>query len=155
MKKKLESGLNKKLLRKISKHILAHPKNLDMGVFYDVEPVKGKNMCGTIACVAGWAVALGAKGYDVELEHKIKRINAFDPELHPEELSNEISSIDFEDDARQILGLTDNQAEYLFHVGNWPEEFAVKYNAAYRKGRLAEAAKITVARIEHLIKHGE
>ena len=147
--------LNKKLLRKVSKHILANPKNLDMGGFFDVEPVKGKNMCGTVACVAGWAVALGAKGYDDTLEHEIKRINAFDPELHPEELSSAISGIDFAYHAKEMLGLTDYQAEGLFHAGNWPEEFSLKYFASYRRSRFKEAAEVTAARIEHMIKHGE
>jgi hypothetical protein len=74
--------INVKLLRKVRRHILAEPKRVNMGRF-----IYRKEDCGTVACIAGWAVTLSG-----------------------EELPYHISAR-----AEELLGLNWRQASYLFY----------------------------------------
>jgi hypothetical protein len=90
--------INVKLLRKVKRHILLEPKRLNMGCFIArkdelqddplMYPVKFPS-CGTVGCIAGWAVALST-----EKKLKYGRI---------------------EGAAKRLLGLTPRQAYYLFY----------------------------------------
>ena len=84
--------INVKLLRKVRRHILAEPKRVNMGRFIyrkkdDPEMLEWWPACGTVACIAGWAVTLSG-----------------------EELPYHISAR-----AEELLGLNWRQASYLFY----------------------------------------
>jgi hypothetical protein len=86
--------INVKLLRKVQKHILAEPKRVNMGTFIyrkkdEPDMCEKWPACGTVACIAGWAVTLSQK--------KEMNYNAI-----PER-------------ARRLLGLDWEQANYLFY----------------------------------------
>ena len=49
--------MNTKLLLEIKKHILTHPKQLNMGTWMT------KTNCGTTCCIAGWACLLSKELY--------------------------------------------------------------------------------------------
>ena len=48
-------SINVELLRKVQAHIVAHPEQVDMDVV-----LIHKKSCGTVGCIAGWAVMLGS-----------------------------------------------------------------------------------------------
>ena len=67
MAKAKSPKLNVRLLRRIQRHILAEPKRLDMRswlIMYSKQQATENSSiprCGTVACIAGWAVALTRK----------------------------------------------------------------------------------------------
>lgn len=128
-------GINVELLERVKAHILEEPTRFDMGDFV----IQGEYLenfaanfgrpippCGTIACIAGWAVLLSegqtsGAGSDVQAE------------------------------AEALLGLSVEQRERLFYTSNWPK----KFNEAYRDAedvRLPAAALAAARRIDHFIK---
>ncbi len=56
------SKLNVELLRRVQTAILEEPRKLNMNVWMEKVPGRHPNPppCGTVGCIAGWAVALGA-----------------------------------------------------------------------------------------------
>jgi hypothetical protein len=121
--------MNVKLLRRIQKHILAEPKRLDMGHFI-ARKSDGSGLvvrfpqCGTVACIAGWAVTLSTKE---KLDYR--RI---------------------EGRARQLLGITQTQAKNLFFDSNWPQQFAERLGLT--EPQTKAHARITAKRIDHFLK---
>lgn len=96
--------LNVRLLRRIQRHILAEPRRLDMASWaYHCVGTKKElaalemPSCGTRACIAGWAVALGSPA-------KKTRQRAM--------LGDD--SVDYYKVAKRLLGLTDDEADFLF-----------------------------------------
>lgn len=131
-----------RLLRKVAKHILAEPKRFAMSWWYG-EGTPGQPLtqgffterhisklivpeCGTVACIAGWAVLLtdGNNGYQ--------------------------SGADIHRRAIELLG--DAAEDALFGTLTWPTRFAERYHHAKTRRGKATAA---VDRIEHFIKTGE
>jgi hypothetical protein len=121
--------MNVELLRRIQKHILAEPKRLDMGNFI-VRKSDGLGSlvrfpkCGTVGCIAGWAVTLSTKE-----KLNYKRI---------------------EDRARQLLGITQTQGNKLFFDGNWPPQLADRLCQA--RPQTKAHARITAERIDLFVK---
>jgi len=120
--------MNVKLLRKIKKHILEEPNRLNMrtwGRHFD-PPYRPKSfpVCGTTACIAGWAVVLKATT-GTSVTNKLL-LNAYI-------------------DGQKALELDSAQADRLFYLQDWPSQF--KYGGSQRN-----KAKVTAARIEHFIK---
>ena len=56
------SKLNIKLLQRIKAHILEEPKRYEQATYgAKLLPEEGGPACGTVACLAGWAVVLSGK----------------------------------------------------------------------------------------------
>jgi hypothetical protein len=136
-------NLNVKLLRKIQTHILESPNRLMMGDIISYYP-PGTSLqegrvtytvpsCGTVACIAGWALVLtGTKG-DFHLNTAAKLLGIpYEDEL--------FGGIPYED---EWFGSD------LFFVSRWPEKFKRGWKKAKTpKGR----ARITVRCIDYFIK---
>lgn len=125
------------LLRKIQKHILAEPRRLDMSGwgYYDKNPDASMPPCGTVGCIAGWALVL---------------TGAHDPVLSDFPLDTYTL-------AEEVLALEDGQAERLFLLREhtfgprWP----VKYECQYHRAKSPQGrARAAVRRIDHFIKTG-
>lgn len=124
--------MNVKLLRRIQRHVIEVPKRLDMECFLDRTTdsyVVHKKMpeCGTVGCIAGWAVALSTK------------------ELVP--------YVNIASTAAKFLSIREEEAEKLFYPHQWPEEFEDRLREA--KPQTLKHAQLTVERIDHFIKTGE
>ncbi|ATS92934.1 hypothetical protein SEA_SUPERPHIKIMAN_92 [Mycobacterium phage Superphikiman] len=93
---------NKALLNEVMQFILKYPEAHDQGVYF--------SECGTVACFAGWACYLA--GYD-----KVpgSRGIVADPES-----PKGCDHASFK--ARDLLGLTTDEAEYLFYADNSVED---------------------------------
>lgn len=131
--------MNVELLRKIQKHILAEPERFAMswwcGTGDPGKPLLDDSFgesnidaliapeCGTVACIAGWAVLL-SDGKD-----------------------GIYSSRYIQERAWELLG--EKAERRLFHTCKWPGKFANRYEKAKtRKGKAQAAA----SRIDHFIK---
>lgn len=92
--------LNVKLLEKIKKHLKEEPKRYHQGKWVEEVSVWDANApaCGTVGCIAGWAVLLSVPkkrwSFWFRREESIK------------------------DRASKLLGLDYNQTNYLFAAGN-------------------------------------
>jgi hypothetical protein len=128
--------LNVKLLRKIQRHVLDNPKRIDMDCFIErkaEELEAGRGLehdtfprCGTVGCIAGWAVTLSTK--------------------------ERIPYGQIAEKAKALLGLSDIQAYQLFYVNHWPILWREITNSQYQT---RAHAKLVVKRIDHLIATGE
>jgi len=131
--------VNVRKLRKLQKWILAEPRRFHMAFW----AVGGKHHlvakqnppCGTVACLAGNACLMEGLALTPMAEDKS------DLELAEHDCIS--------DKAMEILGLDELQQKALFHVDNWPMNFAEEYNSA---DDCIEGADITARRIEHFIK---
>lgn len=102
--------MNIPLLRKVSEHILAEPRRVNMNIglyqFGDVSIPgwhRNKPPCGTIGCIAGWAARLSGT-------------------LLPSGGSAADWEGGIEDSARKALDLTYSQTRRLFHPENWTHD---------------------------------
>jgi hypothetical protein len=77
-----------------------------------------KSMCGTAGCIAGWAVELTGR-YDLLLA-RVNEHDIHNTELYAEYAQDrETGEKEFiEEVARRELGLTEDEAEYLFDGNN-------------------------------------
>lgn len=93
--------------------------------------------CGTTACIAGWALILSGK------------------RLRP--------LVNYTEQGQKILGLTQTEAQKLFMVDRWPEEFQKEYDedaesclsSGVPSEDVRKNARVVVSRIDHFIKTGE
>ena len=127
--------MNTKLLRRVAKHISEEPRRFDMGYMttpLDEIPKRRQPPCGTVACIAGWALILSKKAkYNNE-------------EFPVDSNGNQLGAIQ----AAQLLQIP-NWGTNLFYVDDWPRSFRAQYTKARTAKRRAD---IAVARIEHFIK---
>lgn len=130
--------MNVELLERVKAHILEDPRRLDMELWIQ-DKMYGPDSppCGTVGCIAGWAVELTEGG------------------------AAHFRSSYITEEARKLLDLTFQQSGTLFHTDSWPEEFRDAYAATYKNyGWMApdyrlKQAQVTAARIDHLIQTGE
>ena len=130
--------VNKKLLRQIRDIISEKPKKFNMDWWHyssygEALDYNGRGRCGTAHCIAGWAQILTKS-----------------QKSHTEKLEFE--------DARDILGLNNIQAQALFCVESWPHEYEVRYVRASDfplPQRNILRARIAVERINHFLATGE
>lgn len=129
--------MNVELLLEVKKTILAEPKRLNMRKWLDVvRSGKGNPSCGTVACIAGWAMVLSSP-----------RRKSFKKTANT--VIDEQSFLGMEIDAQEKLGITDSQAQRLFYTDNWPMKFWQAYEVASGPVEQAQAA---ADRIDHFIK---
>ncbi len=124
--------MNTKLLRRIKSVIKAEPKRLDMGAWTYRNVRRSGPPCGTVGCIAGWAVLLSTKG-----RNNKERYENADPS-------------DWAGEGRRLLKLDAGEAHKLFFVGCWPYELHEAYDDAY--GDPKARAKITCERIDRFIE---
>ncbi len=133
-KKEIEK--RQKLVAKVNEAILDEPRRMNMDRFVfrkdEVEAMKQDPPCGTVACYAGWTVALAKKwDYKKLWEHR--------------------NEIEFE--AGKLLGLpstdgvTDNS---LFYVNQWPT--AVQDKLLSTEPGTKQYAKIVVDYVKKYFK---
>lgn len=146
--------MNIELLQRVRQHILDEPRRLNMGTWVSTvgktvpafAGVYGRDEadlppCGTVACVAGWAVLLSRfNGKPEEYAAFIRER----PSLFPDGLTSSIG--------QEELGLSPSQMETLFYVGRWPERFRVAHEQAEENGDYQAMAQITADRIDYLIE---
>lgn len=136
--------LNKKLIRKIIKHIEAEPKRLNMNEWAMKDSSRSGPPCGTTACVAGWALLLDKPAAER------RKIMAMDDDKFERALFGRTSNI-LQMGAKK-LGIDAGGAWKVFFSDQWPEPFYSDFtNATTKKKR----TKITIARLEHLMETGE
>lgn len=137
--------MNVKLLQAIKKHILAEPKRLDMGNWgFKRDKANDGPACGTVGCIAGWAVLLTHPSL-------IGRKEDFTP-AKLKKFSNAMGNA--EEDAPGLLKINIGTADRLFYVDRWPEPFRQDYLDAESGGDRKAMAKATAARIDSLISMG-
>lgn len=125
--------MNIPLLRKVKATILAEPKRLCMSVWLvECLATEGGLACKTVGCIAGWACCLSADGRSIAQRRQ-----------------NAQRTLDWHSSGRDALGLTDAQADCLFHVTFWPEEHAHAY---YSGATPMARAKATARRIDAFIR---
>jgi hypothetical protein len=110
--------MNRELLLKVADTIEKHPDNFDMGQWYRHSAWRKQHYgCGTVACIAGWTV-ICAYGQDkVMFTDSFVRVKDVDSGAGTG-ISAPVPNV-----AQQLLGLTDEQADELFYVPRWPEEY--------------------------------
>lgn len=128
--------MNVKLLRKIQKHILAEPRRLDMQYIYTPRQArKAEPPCGTVCCIAGWAIYLKHKGKVVPYD------GIFLKSIKDETVMGAPA-------AEKILSINKTQKDNLFFMWGWPE----KFRKLYDKAKTAKTrAKIASERIDLFI----
>jgi hypothetical protein len=123
--------MNAKLLREVKKRILEEPRRFSMGTWGSTVS-KRVAPCGTVACLAGHAVAISKPTHFVRYLHAME---------------SSIYSL-----AIKSLSISVDQADRLFYVSGWPQEFKEGYvKATTRKQMAGVAAK----RIDHFIRTGK
>lgn len=133
--------MNRKLLRQIMATILEEPRRLDMGQwlrrrshcrderdFFRWQRLSAIPKCGTVGCIAGWA------------------INLTMPERVPEEFGPEWAA----NTAGAKLGLTAVQGARLFWVYKWPHDLTQALDAT--KPGTKEHALVVARRIRRFIR---
>ena len=151
-------------LRRIIRVFKADPKKLDMGEWgyiynkKDPEAVKkvkdsGRqtSSCGTVGCIAGWAVFLNRKRKDVinNVGYRAGYTYGF---THDDDFVKLGTSATI-DEACQILGVDYIMAaQQLFYPEHWPQQFYRRYTKAKTP---RTRANVTIQRIEHFIATGE
>lgn len=136
--------MNVELLRKIQAAVIQEPKRLymDKWIMIEGDAAEPGDMaeiieypaCGTVGCIAGWAVILNdQKGNSVKNTARKFLAGIF---LRTSQLAKE--ALDLEHDA----------AGRLFYVHYWPTKYAQDYSHTQDP---VEKAKVAVARIEHFI----
>jgi len=136
---------NVKLLRRIKKLILANPNLLDMQLFMEKVTPDKHNICGTTACIAGWTCILEKEKLPVPQQIKLYKF------MQLEYFHN----FSFHLNGAKLLNITNSQANRLFFLHKWPEQFRVKYDEwGEEKGYVERNAEVTAKRIEYFIKHG-
>lgn len=153
-----KAKLNRKLIEKVIKHIEEEPQRLDMDVW--VEKVNDKSRhdrieygdaedlqpaCGTVGCIAGWAMLLDQPA------KRRKELFA----MTPKRFIRALFGGDFSEVSRRgakLLGIEEGDQDAVFMTDYWPEPFGDKFRAANTQKK---RAKITVARLKHLLRTGE
>lgn len=110
------------LLQQIKRWLLRmrHPKHFDMGNYAN------RNECGTSLCIAGKGLLL--KGYKLRIVGG--RVDGF---VSPNEKFTPTGSGLIGPLAAHELGLTQGQADRLFHLSCWPRG-APSYSSSPREG---------------------
>ena len=131
--------MNVEMLRAVQKAILANPADFWMGRWVcerEQLPVPWASECGTVACIAGWAVK---ERYGDEM------VRVLDEGKHLV-IEHPIFPI-----AVDVLDLTQPQAERLFMLGRWPYNLWTAYAMATQLSAPHIAAYIAAARVDLFI----
>lgn len=157
MEDTLQAGINISLFRDIQAAILVQPLRINMG-HWALDKAFQKRLqqeppCGTVACIAGWAVALSKKIMEDDLFYI------------------DLNGGSIEHQAITELGIDLGQASRLFFTISWPRKFRdrinlyaintrswMDYHDIYPDSVSAgtpEYAQVVSDRIDHFISTGE
>jgi hypothetical protein len=123
--------MNVRLLRRIQRQILKEPKQFWMDAYFSSLMRWEIPNCGTTACIAGWATALGKN-------------------KNPKQAW--LTGVDARDYAEKKLKITSGEASNLFLTDAWPMKYRRSYARAIIGKNPTTAASIAVKRIDHFIK---
>lgn len=131
--------MNIKLLKAVKRAIQQEPKRLDMNIWVGSTkdfPFPGhmRLACGTVACIAGWALLL----------HRRKGRQPI------QEVRDKIGTV--QDAARKVLRISPLQERALFYDENWPEGLDDEF---WRARTAKQRAKIACKRIDLFIRDGK
>ncbi len=113
--------MNIKLLRAVKRAILAEPKRLNMHTCMLHRRGRGAPRCGTVGCIAGWALLIDNRKRGQTFAQVERRLNfGVLGEWHTH----------FGPLARELLGLTRRQASQLFLLEGWPTSLRRAYDRA-------------------------
>lgn len=111
--------VNVDLFQKVKEKILEEPRRFDMSVWGNHVPLLPPETyppCGTVACIAGWALLLEsgaeAKGFDFCSPVK----------------------------AAKVLALPLERRGEVFHAERWPDSFRARYQVAANPAEQAQVA---------------
>lgn len=131
--------MNVDLLEEVKHHILEEPKRLNMrwfGVrveFNDVVALDRFPACGTVACIAGWAIILSKPGLAKDGASFVEAMRSA------------------EESGAVLLGITLGKAQRLFYTVEWPWAERWAYEEAERSNDFEGMAKATAQRIDSFI----
>ncbi|UBF29919.1 hypothetical protein K9N68_37550 (plasmid) [Kovacikia minuta CCNUW1] len=139
----MPNEINVELLDQIIQAIDREPEVFDMVMWAKSKP--WRSGCGTTACIAGHAVAIGDK---VQLSAQAKFDEFGDASTYFSlERPDPKEPVHIEDKAIELLGLSGSQSRILFYVSHWGDFEQPYYDAtSYR-----ERADVAIARIQHFI----
>ncbi len=132
--------MNKPLLKHIIALIEAEPKRIWMGTWFARGVLKEyMPPCGTVACIAGWALILSERkpneSFSVVRDRCRKTV--IDPQAR----------------GATALGITERQSERLFYHTSWPRRFARPYGKSYENAE--QRSRVVVRRIRHFMRTGK
>lgn len=122
--------INVELLERVKTHILEEPRRLLMQGWMLASK---EAPCGTVGCIAGWSLAL-EKGVKIADERGLVYRNGR-------------RVADPHGAGMKVLGLTEDQADDLFYVVNWPNDMSRRYVAGDQNAK----ATVTAERIDRFI----
>lgn len=127
--------INVKLLNQVACAILDEPTKFSMDTFTDLDD---RSPCGTVACIAGHAVAIAAKFPSLR-------------ELHECNIARMVGDrvFDIEVEAKNALGVSGAAYIRLFYAPCWPDAFADAYWWFAKTPE--ERADVGFWRIQHFI----
>lgn len=102
--------INRPLVQKILDKISEVPKSYDQNVWLEKVEPKEDHPCGTVGCIAGWAVELSANGQGTG----IVDYGTYHSDSYVEQR------------AQNVLGLTSGEADILFSptsYSKWPTRY--------------------------------
>lgn len=136
----MKRELNKALLRKVRNKILRVPEAYDQHHWGKRAPTP----CGTRACIAGHALI--ESGFCTPLE--LNKTRRTDPK------TGEADWFDVQEEARRLLGLSQDQASALFDPDgdNWKEPFEENFRNAKTK---TDRARVAADYLNDIIRTGE
>lgn len=136
--------VNTDLFLRVKKAILAEPKRLDMDTWldtYDPKYYDEAPKCGTVGCIAGWAVVLTRVGREPKSMGPVEKTCA------------DVLNMGFDKNvAARQLGLSYETMDKVFHLSNWPILFYRKW--AHAKGR-EQQAQVVADYIDYICGEGE
>lgn len=131
--------MNKEMLMKIH-DVLECEGDVKMGSWASGSRV---TKCGTVGCIAGWAMIInGDTKKNGDLKAAVYAACGGDEEAR----------------GMELLGLTEEQANRLFYVQNWPEDLEDRYIDVHEEytssGRAAREARVRIVqeRIKRFIE---
>jgi hypothetical protein len=140
--------INRELMLLIKAQILKEPRQFVMQSFFSsiLDELGGKfddlipTNCGTAACIAGWAIVIGKQFKNPLEARRVFRWN--DPKITP--------TLNPETEGQKLLGLSHSQANDLFFVQNWPENFQYDW---FETKSIEERAQVAANVIDHFLQN--
>lgn len=147
----VEKKINVELLERVKAHILEEPRRFDMSTFVarasDPSLLLAPDMrpaCGTVACIAGWAVFLSSGLPKKITEDLYESIESHAAGL----LGLGLEAGDLDDEEDDPDG--ESEVSRLFYVPNWPAEFRRRYR--HTENDPTARARVAADRIDHFLK---
>lgn len=136
--------MNTELLTRVGETIVEHSRQFDMTHWYWT----GENTprCGTIACIAGWGIALSNQITPLEAARLFTE--NFGTDSAPR-CVGVLAGFSIERKAQIVFDISRKQADRLFFMSAWPIDFRVRYTDELDRVKQAQIAK---ERIEFFIK---